>query len=114
MKKPPKIYLIHAADVAMPPITASFRANWPEARIVNLLEDGLMTGLAEDGRLTDAMIERFVQIGQVLREGVGKCNTVHVLGVRPRDRRVPAAGFDSGVETQRSDVRRAGREGRNC
>jgi len=64
MKKPPKIYLIHAADVAMPPITASFRANWPEARIVNLLEDGLMTGLAEDGRLTDAMIDRFVHIGQ--------------------------------------------------
>ena len=63
MKKPPKIYLIHAADVAMPPIVASFRANWPDARIVNLLEDGLMNDLAADGRLTDAMIERFVHIG---------------------------------------------------
>jgi Asp/Glu/hydantoin racemase len=47
----------------MPPIVASFRANWPEARIVNLLEDALMTDLAEDGRLTDAMVERFVHIG---------------------------------------------------
>jgi UDP-N-acetylmuramyl pentapeptide synthase len=64
MTKPPKIYLIHAADVAMPPIVASFRANWPEARIVNLLEDALMTDLAEDGRLTDAMVERFVHIGR--------------------------------------------------
>ena len=63
MTKSPKIYLIHAADVAMPPIVASFRANWPEARIVNLLEDALMTDLAEDGRLTDAMVERFVHIG---------------------------------------------------
>ena len=63
MKKPPKIYLIHAADVAMPPIVASFRANWPQARIVNLLEDGLMNDLAADGRLTAAMTERFVQIG---------------------------------------------------
>ena len=63
MKKNPKIYLIHAADVAMPPIVASFRANWPEARIVNLLEDGLMNDLAADGRLTEAMIERFVHIG---------------------------------------------------
>jgi len=63
VKKPPKIYLIHAADVAMPPIVASFRANWPEARIVNLLEDGLMNDLAADGRLTDAMIGRFVHIG---------------------------------------------------
>jgi Asp/Glu/hydantoin racemase len=63
MKKSPKIYLVHAADVAIPPIVASFRANWPEARIVNLLEDALMTDLAEDGRLTDAMVERFVHIG---------------------------------------------------
>ena len=63
MKKPPKIYLVHAAEVAMPPIVASFRANWPEARVVNLLEDALMTDLAEDGRLTDAMVERFVHIG---------------------------------------------------
>jgi len=63
MKKSPKIYLIHAADVAMPPIVVSFRANWPQARIVNLLEDGLMNDLAADGRLTAAMTERFVQIG---------------------------------------------------
>lgn len=63
MKKPPKIYLIHAADVAMPPIVASFRANWPQARVVNLLEDALMNDLADDGRLTDAMVERFVHIG---------------------------------------------------
>ncbi|HXD52911.1 MAG TPA: arylsulfatase, partial [Burkholderiales bacterium] len=63
MNKPPKIYLIHAADVAMPPIVASFRAHWPQAHIVNLLEDGLMNDLAADGRLTDTMTERFVQIG---------------------------------------------------
>lgn len=63
MKNPPKIYLIHAAAVAMPPIVASFHANWPQARIVNLLEDGLMNDLAADGRLTDAMTARFVQIG---------------------------------------------------
>ncbi len=63
MKKPPKIYLIHAADVAIPPIVASFRANWPQACIVNLLEDGLMNDLAQDGRLTDEMIARFVHIG---------------------------------------------------
>jgi hypothetical protein len=64
MNNSPKIYLIHAADVAMGPIVASFVANWPEARTVNLLEDALMTDLAADGRLTDAMIERFVHIGQ--------------------------------------------------
>ena len=64
MRKAPKIYLVHAADVSIPPVVASFRANWPEAKVVNLLEDALMTDLAEDGRLTDAMVERFVHIGR--------------------------------------------------
>jgi hypothetical protein len=63
MKKAPKIYLIHAAEVSIPPVVASFRANWPEAQVVNLLEDALMTDLATDGKLTDAMIGRFVHIG---------------------------------------------------
>jgi sugar phosphate isomerase/epimerase len=63
MKKAPKIYLIHAADVSIPPVVASFRANWPDAQVVNLLEDALMTDLASDGKLTDAMIGRFVHIG---------------------------------------------------
>ena len=63
MNKSPKIFLVHAADVAMPPIVASFRANWPQARVVNLLEDALMNDLADDGQLTATMIERFVLIG---------------------------------------------------
>lgn len=64
MKKHPKIYLVHAAEVAIPPIVSSFRARWPEARIANLLEDSLMPDLAADGRLTDVMIGRFVEIGR--------------------------------------------------
>ena len=64
MTTSPKIYLIHAADVAIAPIGASFRANWPAARIVNLLEDSLMTDLAAEGKLTANMIERFVEIGR--------------------------------------------------
>jgi hypothetical protein len=64
MAKGPKIYLIHAADVSIPPVVGSFRASWPQAKVVNLLEDALMTDLADDGRLTDAMVERFVDIGR--------------------------------------------------
>jgi hypothetical protein len=64
MKTKPKIYLVHAAAVSIPPVVASFRENWPEAKVVNLLEDALMTDLADDGKLTAAMIERFVHIGQ--------------------------------------------------
>jgi Asp/Glu/hydantoin racemase len=64
MKNTPRIYLVHAADVSIPPVVASFRANWPQAKVVNLLEDALMSDLAADGKLTDAMIGRIVHIGQ--------------------------------------------------
>ena len=64
MTQSPRIYLVHAAAVAMPPIVASFREHWPQARTVNLLEDSLMTDLESDGRLTDEMVERFVDIGR--------------------------------------------------
>ncbi len=63
MSTAPKIFLCHAAAVAMPPIVDSFRANWPQARLANLLEESWMPDLADDGRLTDTMIERFVMIG---------------------------------------------------
>lgn len=64
MRKHQKIYLVHATEVAIPPIVASFRTHWPEARIANLLDDALMPDLAADGRVTDAMIERFVEMGR--------------------------------------------------
>lgn len=64
MKTKRKIYLVHAAAVSIPPVADSFAQNWPEAQAVNLLEDALMTDLAADGKLTDAMIGRFVHIGQ--------------------------------------------------
>lgn len=64
MANSPKIYLIHAAPVAIEPIGASFRENFPAAQVVNLLEDSLMTDLAAEGRLTENMIERFVEIGR--------------------------------------------------
>ena len=60
----PKIYLVHAAEVSIPPIVASFRAAWPEARLANVLEDSFMPDLAADGKLTEAMIGRFVHIGE--------------------------------------------------
>ena len=64
MKTKPRIYLVHAAAVSIPPVVASFHTNWPEAQVVNLLEDALMTDLAADGKLTDAMTARFVHIGE--------------------------------------------------
>jgi Asp/Glu/hydantoin racemase len=46
------------------PIEASFARLWPEARLMNLLDDSLSADLARDGQLTDAMTERFLIIGR--------------------------------------------------
>jgi Asp/Glu/hydantoin racemase len=60
----PRIALIHATPVAIEPIVAAFRRNWPEAQTTNLLEDSLAADLSRDGRITDAMNERFVRLAR--------------------------------------------------
>lgn len=60
----PKIYLVHAQRVSIDPVEAAFRSLWPEARPAHLLEDSLFSDFGRDGRLTDAMIERFRALGR--------------------------------------------------
>lgn len=60
---PCRIVLLHATPVAMQPIQSAFAESWPEAEIVNLLDDGLSIDRARESELTEAMIERFVDFG---------------------------------------------------
>jgi Asp/Glu/hydantoin racemase len=69
----PRILLIHALFESLSPIWKAFEAQWPEARLVNLLDDSLSADLARDGGLTDAMIERFLLLG---RYGTGAAGNV--------------------------------------
>ena len=59
---PTRIALIHATALAMRPIHAAFQRHWPEARCMNLLDDSLSVDRAQAGRLTDAMVQRFVDL----------------------------------------------------
>jgi Asp/Glu/hydantoin racemase len=59
-----RIALIHALKHSIVPIESSFAKLWPEATLMNLLDDSLSADLARDGRLTDAMTERFMAIGR--------------------------------------------------
>lgn len=59
-----RIALIHALKHSLPPIEAAFARLWPEAQLMNLLDDSLSGDLARDGRLTDAMTERFLTLGR--------------------------------------------------
>ena len=59
-----RITLVHALKHSIVPIEASFARLWPEAQLMNLLDDSLSADLARDGQLTDAMTERFLIIGR--------------------------------------------------
>jgi Asp/Glu/hydantoin racemase len=59
-----RITLVHALKHSIVPIEASFARLWPEARLMNLLDDSLSSDLARDGALTDAMTERFLKLGR--------------------------------------------------
>jgi len=54
-----RIALIHALKHSIQPIEAAFAAQWPEARLANLLDDSLSADLARDGAITPAMTARF-------------------------------------------------------
>ena len=59
-----RVALIHALRHSPPPIEAAFRAEWPTARLMNLLDDSLSADLARDGALTPAMAERFLTLAR--------------------------------------------------
>jgi hypothetical protein len=60
---PVRIALVHALKHSIAPIEAAFAKAWPEARLMNLLDDSLSADLARDGELNDAMTGRFLALG---------------------------------------------------
>src|SRR5438034_2828680 len=58
----PRIALIHATRLSMDPINAAFERHWPEAELMHLLDDSLSRDRERDGELTDAMIDRFIDL----------------------------------------------------
>ena len=59
-----RIALIHALRHSLAPIAASFARLWPEPQLMNLLDDSLSSDLARDGKLTEAMTQRFLALGR--------------------------------------------------
>ncbi|HWH72808.1 MAG TPA: aspartate/glutamate racemase family protein, partial [Methylibium sp.] len=58
----PRIALIHATALSMPPIDAAFERLWPQAQRMHLLDDSLSRDRARDGGLTPAMVSRFIDL----------------------------------------------------
>jgi Asp/Glu/hydantoin racemase len=58
----PRIALIHATRLSIDPIAAAFGRHWPEAQLMNILDDSLSRDRERDGELTHAMIDRFIDL----------------------------------------------------
>lgn len=63
----PRICLIHAVKVAISPVEAAFARLWPDATLMNLLDDSLSADRARDGTLTEAMTARFHMLAEYAR-----------------------------------------------
>ena len=59
-----RIALIHALRHSPPPIEAAFKAAWPEATLMNLLDDSLSADLARTGQLDRVMTDRFLNLSR--------------------------------------------------
>jgi len=64
----PRIALIHAVAVAMPPVHDAFRRLWPEAECVDILDTSLSRDRERDGELTEKMIGRFLLLARYAEE----------------------------------------------
>jgi Asp/Glu/hydantoin racemase len=62
-----RIALIHALKHSIVPIEESFSRLWPDATLMNLLDDSLSADLARDGQLTAGMTDRFLSLGRYAR-----------------------------------------------
>lgn len=58
-----RIALIHAVEVAMGPIRAAFAELWPEAVLVNLLDDSLSPDRARERALSPSLFDRIRALG---------------------------------------------------
>ncbi|WP_454702366.1 aspartate/glutamate racemase family protein [Agrobacterium burrii] len=58
MSLQPRIALIHATTIAMEPIHSSFQASFPQAQLVNILEDSLSPDRAAVAEVTRELTER--------------------------------------------------------
>jgi Asp/Glu/hydantoin racemase len=57
-----RIFLVHPYLPTMAPIDAAFRNGWPQAQIVNLLDESLYADVPADGSLAPALFARVARL----------------------------------------------------
>lgn len=62
MASGPRIFLLHAYGLSMPPIVEAFKTGWPEAEALNLLDESLYRDVAPDGSYPASMPVRLAAL----------------------------------------------------
>lgn len=97
MTDAPRIALVHALRDSMVPIWEAFAVGWPEADTFNLLDDSLSADLAQEGALTEAIVDRFLTLGRYAAQtGVGDKTTDAIL--------FTCSAFGPAVEAVKQDL----------
>lgn len=68
MSRQPRITLVHATPIAMEPIKLAFATAWPDADVVNLLEDSLSPDRAASTDITEALTARIEALARYARQ----------------------------------------------
>ena len=57
-----RISLIHATQVSIQPVQEAFSLLWPEAQLLNIMDDSLSSDLLAAGSLTDKIVDRIISL----------------------------------------------------
>jgi len=63
-----RIALIHATRAAIGPVETAFAGLWPAAEIWNLLDESLSREIDAAGELTQALTDRFIDLGTYVKD----------------------------------------------
>jgi Asp/Glu/hydantoin racemase len=57
-----RIFLVHPTLLAMPPVDQAFKTLWPEATILNVLDESLYNDIPQDGKLAPEIYTRLANL----------------------------------------------------
>jgi hypothetical protein len=59
---PKRIVLVHPTPLALPPVDEAFKSLWPQAQVLNLLDETLYADVGPSGETTPALIARVANL----------------------------------------------------
>jgi Asp/Glu/hydantoin racemase len=57
-----RIFLVHPTPLALPPVDEAFKTLWPDAQVLNLLDESLYADVGANGELTPALYARVANL----------------------------------------------------